>query len=192
VDHSSAPNSDSAVGFSSDVTVVVITRDRRLEVLRTLARLRALPERPPVIVVDNASADGTPVAVAQRFPDVLCLRAKQNLGATARNVGVRLATTPYVAFADDDSWWEPGALRCAARHFDEYPRLGLAAARVLVGENGRVDPVSDDMAAAPIGRADDLPGPSITGFLACAAVVRRSAFLAVGGFDELIFFGGEE
>jgi hypothetical protein len=48
------------------------------------------------------------------------------------------------------------------------------------------------MAAAHLGRAPDLPGPSILGFLACAVVVRRSAFLAVGGFDDVVFFGGEE
>ena len=48
------------------------------------------------------------------------------------------------------------------------------------------------MAAAPLGRDPDLPGPSILGFLACAVVVRRSAFLDVGGFDDVVFFGGEE
>ena len=37
-----------------------------------------------------------------------------NAGAVARTTGVRHTTTPYVAFADDDSWWEPGALDRAA------------------------------------------------------------------------------
>ncbi|MFD0853569.1 glycosyltransferase family 2 protein, partial [Actinomadura adrarensis] len=44
-------------------TVVVITRDRRETLLDTLGRLRELPGKPPVIVVDNASSDGTPEAV---------------------------------------------------------------------------------------------------------------------------------
>ena len=48
------------------------------------------------------------------------------------------------------------------------------------------------MAAAPLGQEPDLPGPSVLGFLACAAVVRRSAFLDVGGFDDVVFFLGEE
>ncbi len=45
----------------------------------------------------------------------------------------RCCSTPYVAFADDDSWCEPGALAAAARRFDADPRLGLLAARILVG-----------------------------------------------------------
>jgi hypothetical protein len=43
------------------VTVVIATRDRRDELLTTLGHLRALPERPPVIVVDNGSTDGSPL-----------------------------------------------------------------------------------------------------------------------------------
>src|SRR5205823_572249 len=48
------------------------------------------------------------------------------------------------------------------------------------------------MAAAPLGRPADLPGPSVLGFLACGAVVRRTAFRAAGGFDPIVFFMGEE
>jgi GT2 family glycosyltransferase len=48
------------------------------------------------------------------------------------------------------------------------------------------------MADSPLGREDDLPGPSVLGFLACGAVVRREAYLAAGGFDDVVFFMGEE
>lgn len=48
------------------------------------------------------------------------------------------------------------------------------------------------MATAPLGWPDDLPGRSVLGFLACAAIVRREAYLAVGGFDRVVFFMGEE
>ena len=52
------------------VTVVIATRNRRPELLRTLGRLHELPDRPPVIVVDNASADGSAAAVLDRYPAV--------------------------------------------------------------------------------------------------------------------------
>ena len=68
----------------------------------------------------------------------------------------------------------------------------MLAARVLVGPEERDDPTNGAMAAAPLGREPDLPGPSILGFLACGVVVRRSAFLEVGGFDDVVFFHGEE
>jgi GT2 family glycosyltransferase len=47
-------------------SVVVITHNRRTELLRTLARLERLPERPRILVTDNASTDGTAQAVAHR------------------------------------------------------------------------------------------------------------------------------
>jgi GT2 family glycosyltransferase len=174
------------------VTVVVATRDRCEELLHTLARLRALPDRPAVIVVDNASSDGTAEAVRERFPGVSVLRMSRNLGALGRNVGVRAAATPYVAFSDDDSWWEPGALRHAADVLARHPRLGLIAAHTLVGPGRVPDPINAALAGTPLPAEAGLPGPSVLGFLACASVVRRQAFLEAGGFSEVLFFVGEE
>ena len=173
-------------------TVVVATRNRRDELLRTLERLASLPEEPPVVVVDNGSTDGTAAAVAARHPAVRLLALHRNHGACARNLGVGAARTPYVAFADDDSWWEPGALRTAADVLDRYPRLALLVGRIKLGDDGRTDPVSRKMSRGLLGREPDLPGPSVAGFPACAAVTRKDAFVSVGGFDPMIFFGGEE
>ena len=169
------------------VTVVVMTRDRWPDLRASLPRHRA-----PVVLVDNGSADGTPDLVAEHFPHVEVVRLPENLGAGARNVGVERARTPYVAFADDDSWWEPDALDRAADVLDAHPRLAVLAGRMLVGADDRPDPICDLMAGSPLGRAADLPGPSVLGFLACGAVVRREAYLSAGGFDDLVFFMGEE
>lgn len=176
----------------SDVTVVMATRNRRERALDACRRLRELPESPAVILVDNASTDGTPDAVEAEIAGVSVVRLGSNHGALARTVGVDHARTPLVAFSDDDSWWAPGALRRAAEHFDAHPRLALLAARVLVHEEERLDPVCGQMARSPLPRRPDLPGPSILGFVACGAVVRRRAYLQVGGFHPVIFFGGEE
>jgi GT2 family glycosyltransferase len=169
------------------VTVVVMTRDRWQDLRRTLPRHEA-----PVVVVDNGSSDGTPALVREHFPDVQVVELGRNHGAVARNVGVARASTPYVAFADDDSWWAAGALARAAEVLDRHERLGLLAARVLVGEDERLDAICEEMRDSALGQAADLPGPSVLGFLACASVVRRDAFLAAGGFDDLVFFMGEE
>jgi GT2 family glycosyltransferase len=170
-----------------DVTVVVATRNRRDRLMETLPRHAA-----PVILVDNGSDDGGPDAVADAFPHVTVVRLGENRGAAARNVGVELARTPYVAFADDDSYWAPGSLRQAAKLMRTHDRVGLLAAQVLVGAEARLDPTSADMAAAPLGVPADAPGPSVLGFLACAVVVRREAFLAVGGFERVLHVYGEE
>jgi GT2 family glycosyltransferase len=173
-------------------TVAIATRDRRAELLDTLDRLAALPERPPVVVVDNGSTDGTPAAVRERHPDVRVLELGENRGGAARNAGVQAAGTPYVAFNDDDSWWEPGALGKAERLLDADDRLALIAARVIVEPDGRLDPTCRAMASSPVPRAPGLLGPPVLGFLACGAVVRRDAFLGIGGFERRLGVGGEE
>jgi GT2 family glycosyltransferase len=174
------------------VSVVIATRNRANELLGTLARLRALPERPSIVVVDNGSTDGTAELVRANHPDVRVVGLRRNQGGAARTVGARLVDSPYVAFSDDDSWWAPGALRRAAELLDQHPRLAVLAARVLVGPDRRLDPVCEEMAHSPLPPAADLPGPSVLGFVACGAVVRRAAFLEVGGFDIRLGVGGEE
>ena len=178
--------------MSGRVTVVIATRNRRQELIRTLRRLHELIPAPPVIVVDNGSTDGTPQAVREQFAGAIVLVLPRNRGAPARNLGVMAARTPYVAFSDDDSWWAPGALLRAEAVLDSHPRLGLVAARTLVGPTQRPDPVNPLMAHSPLPAPAGAPGPSVLGFLACSAVVRRRAFCEVGGFSSVLFFVGEE
>src|SRR5215212_2978569 len=140
------------------VATVVMTRSRSPD-LRT-----SLPHHQgPVLLVDNASDDGTAHLVAEHFPDVTVVPLGRNLGAVARNVGVERARTPYVAFADDDSWWAPGALARAIDLFEQSPQLGLLAARVLVGPEGRLDPTSARMAQSPLPRPPAAPGIPVLG-----------------------------
>ena len=173
------------------IAVVIAARDRPQELAATVGRLSALPERPSVVVVDNASHAGS-APPAFDDPDVEVVRLGRNLGGAARTVGARRVPTPHVAFSDDDSWWAPGALAEAADILDAHPSLGLVAARVLVGPREREDPVCEAMRSSPLPRRPDLPGPPVLGFVACGAVVRRSAFLEVGGFHPRFGIGGEE
>lgn len=183
---------ESAGPGASRVSVVIATMNRAGQLLRTLSVLERLPERPSVLVVDNGSTDGTVAAVAREHPGVRVISLPANIGCGARNVGVAHANTEYVAFADDDSWWAPGSLARAARLLDEHPRLAVVAARMLVGPQESLDLVSSQMATGPLPPRPDLPGPPVLGFLACGVVVRRAAFLAVGGFDARLMIGGEE
>jgi GT2 family glycosyltransferase len=181
-----------APGPDPRVAVVVITHQRREELLLALERLTALPEQPRVVVVDNGSTDGTAAAVRRSFPRVDLVASAENLGAVGRNVGVALLDTPYVAFCDDDTWWEPGSLRTAADVLDAHPRLAVVTARIVVEPAGIEDPIVAELRDSPVPGAPWLPGPALGSFLAGASVLRRSAFAEVGGFEERLWLGGEE
>jgi GT2 family glycosyltransferase len=181
-----------ALGPDPRVAVVVITHERREELLRTLTSLAALPERPHVVVVDNGSTDGTAAAVRGRFPHVELIASAENLGAVGRNHGVARLATPYVAFCDDDTWWDPGSLTTAADTLDAHPRLAVVTARILVEPGGREDPIVPELRDSPVRGAAWLPGPALGSFLAGASVLRRDAFLEAGGFSERLWLGGEE
>lgn len=174
------------------ISVVVLTHERSAELARTLKHLCALPEQPPVIVVDNGSQDDTAMMVERDFPAVSLVRAPRNLGACGRNLGAARVRTPYVAFCDDDTWWAAGSLAAAANVFDRYPYIAAVSARVLVGAEQREDPTSSQMAASPLQPHRPLPGPPILGLLAGASAFRTAAFLAMGGYHARFFLGAEE
>ncbi|MFG1927134.1 glycosyltransferase family 2 protein [Cryptosporangium sp. NPDC048952] len=181
--------------FDDRVTVAVITHNRRDELLHTLDQLAALPELPRVIVVDNASTDGTAEAVRHNYPAVRLIEPGRNLGATGRNLAAREVTTPYLAFCDDDTWWEPKSLAGAADLLDANPMVAAVTARILVHEVGREpfeDPIVAELRDSPVPRPDWLPGPALGSFLAGATVVRLEPFRAAGGFSTRLWLGGEE
>lgn len=173
------------------LTVIILTYNRAAELRRTLERLRSLPAQVPLIVVDNASRDGTAAMVRSAFPEVTLISLPRNLGAAGRNAGARCARTEYIAFCDDDTWWAPGALERAVGLLDAHAVVAVLSARVLVGPEESDDPACSVMASSPL-PSEGLPGPALLGFLAGAAVMRRVPFLQAGGYEPRFFIGGEE
>jgi GT2 family glycosyltransferase len=174
---------------------VIASRDRSAELAVTVERLLDTTNC-PIVFVDNDSRDDS-VAVVDRLAGraagrVEVIALPNNLGAVGRNVGVASCHTPYVAFCDDDSWWEPDATERAEAMFERHATLALLAGRTVVWPQMCDDPMVDLLATSPLGRDEDLPGPSILGFLACSAMVRKVAFEAVGGFSPILHFRGEE
>lgn len=174
------------------VAVAMITWNRCEQVLATLTRLSQLPERPRIVVVDNGSTDGTRQAVSTSFPDVELIRAPKNLGAAGRNLAIERLEAPFIAFCDDDTWWEPHSLSRAADLLEQHPRLALVNARVLIEPGGREDPTCAEMQHSPLPALPGLPGPALLGFLAGASMIRRTAFLEAGGYPTTLWLGGEE
>ena len=174
------------------VSIVVLTFNRRDELLRSLSHLARIDESVRVVVVDNASTDDTAAAVARHHPRIEIVRLPCNVGAAGRNAGARACTTPYIAFCDDDTWWLPESIALAADTLDRHPTLAAVTAHVLVGEARREDPTNVRMAASPLPNTLGVRGTELLGLLGGACMMRREAFLAVGGYDARLFLGGEE
>jgi GT2 family glycosyltransferase len=177
--------------LSEQISIVIIARNRAQSLEQSLKHLTTLREHVPVIIVDNHSEDNTVQLVREKYPEVNLLQLPENYGSAGRNIGVERARTPYIAFADDDSWWREDALRAATVYFEKHPQLGLIQGKIIL-HGKRIEPVCQLMEESPLTHPPEFPGKAILGFVACGAMVRREAFLAVGGFHHQFGVGGEE
>ncbi len=176
----------------SDCTIVIASYNRRERLDTTLRKIAEMPEQPPVIVVDDGSADGTATMLRERWPSVRTIVLPRNVGAAARNAGVLAATTRYVAFCDDDCWWRTGSIARAVALLDAHPEVALLNARVVVLSDDRVDDACAAMATSTLPKRSTCPGRAIVSFMAGASIVRRDAFLAAGGYHARYHIGAEE
>jgi GT2 family glycosyltransferase len=183
---------DASTNVRERVGVVVITRDRSTELRRTLAATGRLAGGLSVVVVDNASTDGTGDMVRAEFPDVRLIRMAVNLGAAARNIGVADLACDYVAFADDDTWWDERSLQRAVDILDAHIDIAVVCGGFVIEPEGRPDPARAAFRESPLPARPGFPGTRVLGFLAGASVVRRTAFLDAGGFNRRFGVGGEE
>jgi cellulose synthase/poly-beta-1,6-N-acetylglucosamine synthase-like glycosyltransferase len=97
-----------------------------------------------VLVVDNASTDGSPEMVEREFvaphSPVRLMRSEVNLGfAAANNLAMEAARGRYLVLLNSDAFFHPGALRLAIQHMDANTTVGVGGAR-LVGPQGEWQP----------------------------------------------------
>src|SRR3989344_1529292 len=84
-----------------------------------------------IIVVDNASGDGTPEMVRREFPDVRLIESDRNRGyAGGNNLGIRAATGRYAMIMNPDIIVNEGSLEGLVAHLDAHPEIGLIAPKL--------------------------------------------------------------
>jgi rhamnopyranosyl-N-acetylglucosaminyl-diphospho-decaprenol beta-1,3/1,4-galactofuranosyltransferase len=141
------------------IVAVVVTWERLALLRESLAAVAAQTRAPDaVVVVDNASTDGTADAVAAEHPDVDLVRLTQNTGgAGGFAVGVERALELHapdlIWLMDDDTVPEPGALEALLAAWRPAPRPALVASRV-VWEDGRDHPMNTPRPYPLAGRAE--------------------------------------
>jgi len=182
------------------IDVVVVTwqqRDLTLDCLRHLAQ-STVPAR--IIVVDNASSDGTLDAIRSEFPDVDVLPQHENLGfAPAVNIGAAAGCNDVVVLVNNDVEVEPEFLEHLVAPLDADPTVGMVAGLTVQPGGELIDQlgISVDRGLAgylrgrhtPIGT---VPGDRLLAPCGCAAAYRRTAWEQAGGFDPVFFAYGEE
>jgi GT2 family glycosyltransferase len=178
------------------ISAVLLAFHRPDAVRGVLERLRELPVD-EVIVVDN-SLDNETADVVRADGSARLVKPAGNVGIAGRNLGAREATGEYLLFLDDDSYPLPGAIEELLAVFAALPRAAVVGGLVRdVDGRGRV------LQEIDLGTFDwwlraGAKGPApAEGFPAFffpegACLVRRSAFLEVGGFYEPFFFGSTE
>jgi N-acetylglucosaminyl-diphospho-decaprenol L-rhamnosyltransferase len=178
--------------------VIIVSWRSGARVLGCLSRLTAQhpPER--IIVVDNASGDGTVDGVRAAFPPVRVLELETNRGfGAAVNAGVTAGDGEAVVLVNDDVEVEDGFMTAILAPLED-PRCGMVAAMTTIPGEQLVDGfgIELDVTLAAYNRLrrrspDEQPGrlamPSGGG-----AAYRRVAFEAAGGFDERLFAYGED
>jgi hypothetical protein len=116
------------------ISVVIVCTNER-ELLRTcLSSILDTPPREPLelIVVDNASTDGSAQMVKESFPACRILTNEQRLGfAPNNNIGMRAAGGRYLFLINSDAWVKAGTIDTLAAFMDANPRVGICGPRVL-------------------------------------------------------------
>jgi hypothetical protein len=142
-----------------------------------------------IIVVDNASDDGTGDMVQSLFPGVRYFYLSNNLGPPGgRNYGVRMAAGEFCVFLDDDAIFaDDNVLSRVVSYFRSYSDLGCIAFRIVKPSDGCEEYKSIPRADKKIIHEDY----ECSYFSAAGFSCRRNLFLELGMW-ELLFFIGEE
>lgn len=158
----------------------------------------AQPEAAEIIVVDNASGDGS-VARLREFGDrIMLIESGENLGfGRANNLGVARATEEFVFLLNSDALFHEGCLATMLAHWQTLDKPGILAPAVYLedGKTLQADAIGPfPTVSRLITRKTTDYGTSLTPdwVSGCAMLLRREDYLAVGGFDPDIFMYYED
>jgi len=157
------------------ISFILATHNRRSVVVETLAHIKDCgldASDFEIVVVDNASTDGTSDAITSEVD--LLIRLGHNAGSCGKSLGVERARGSLIVFLDDDSYPQPGSIARMIDHFSHDARLGAAGFAVHL----------------PDGSQEGAALPHV--FVGCGVGFRTEALREAGGPDGTFFMQAEE
>ncbi|NBS31135.1 MAG: glycosyltransferase family 2 protein, partial [Actinobacteria bacterium] len=190
---------------SPRVSVILVNYRSAEDTLTAIDALMALPEYPrnlEIVVVDNASGDGSLEVLRHRENDVILVSSPTNSGfAGGCNMGVKKSSGDIVAFLNSDAKPDSAWISAALDSFDSYDNVGAVASQVLNWEGTHVDFSGAGMTwygmgyrpmtGTKVSKKPQSARPVLFG-TGSAMFVRRNVFDALGGFDESFFMFFED
>jgi N-acetylglucosaminyl-diphospho-decaprenol L-rhamnosyltransferase len=186
-----------------DVSISLVNTNSRELLLACLESLRGVDAE--IVVLDNASEDGSADAVRAHYPDVRLIEQRHRAGFGANhNAVIHASTGRYVFILNEDTTSEDWGFAEMVAHLDANPRVAALGPR-LVYPDGRVQssawrfpsPATAALGLVTLGRAGILQSGGaetrdVDWAMAAALLVRRAALDEVGIFDEDFFIYSEE
>lgn len=187
-------NSEDLEGAAAVVLVNYNGREQLSKSLPVWEKFRKEGYIKRIIIVDNASTDSSRSFIQQEFPETRLLENDQNLGwGVAVNRGVEAANTDYVFVSTPDMIPTESWCFRLIEHLDETPKTGLATS-IVVRPSGKVDgrgANADSTFRFRVAQPSDSVNQVDTG-RGSALIVRKDAYVSVGGIDEDLFIQGGE
>jgi len=185
------------------VSVLIVNHNGGADLAACLDSLRnADYDAYEVIVVDNASTDGSTDHLGESYPDVRLIGSAENLGfGGGNNLAATHARGEYLAFLNPDTVVDPGWLRALIETLERDTWTGLATSMVLLKESPeRVNACGNAMHTTGLtlcrGMAADRAAypfeEEVDAVSGAAFAMRRSLYEALGGFDEAFFLYMED
>lgn len=163
------------------VTVNILSFNRKDELRFTLTKVFEQDYKNiEVIVVDNASSDGTQKMVIKEFPKVKLIELNENIGIAGWNKGFEVAKGEYVLVLDDDSYPENGTIEAGVERIANDKKIAVIGFAIY---NSYFKKIEND----EYYKINSKEICEVTGFIGCGAIIRNNHFLELGGFDSEIF-----
>lgn len=162
------------------ITVNILSFNRKDELRNTLNKVYEQDYKNiEVIVVDNASSDGSPEMVEREFPSVHLIKLKKNIGIAGWNEGFKIAKGEYILVLDDDSYPEKNAVKIAVKRFCGNPHTGIVALNIF---NSCLKSFENK----------EWNRGYINNFTGCGALISKKLIEKTGGFEQNLFIYAHE